>query len=209
MATVRATSRRRASAPLERTVHLDPVPHALADRHRTDTPSRWYVLKTRIGAERTVARVLDHAGFEHYLPLVPRFREEAFGTTQTEEPLFDSMLFLRGDDDAVRFAWSTHRVATIHTIENQSRFDRQLRQIRAALDAGAVLALGTPIRDGRAMQVIDGPYEGIEGFVESTIDPEGLRLPLDDVRLTTVLDVEASQLAPLDSNAFRHPGEAA
>ncbi|MHC4429699.1 MAG: transcription termination/antitermination protein NusG, partial [Planctomycetota bacterium] len=160
--------------------------------------TRWHVLQTRSRQEKALARTLDAAGIEHYLPLTKRPRYRRGRKQFVEEPLFASYLFLHGPVEATYLAVATKRVANVIAVVNQSRLIDELDQIRRALDNGADLSSFGYLKAGRRARVSAGPFRGIEGLIEAWQKVDRLVLQIDALGRATSLEIDAGLLEPVD-----------
>jgi len=148
-------------------VEIDASDKKTASNIKGPPETRWHVLQTRSRQEKALARTLDAAGIEHYLPLTKRPRYRRDRKRFVEEPLFASYLFLHGPVEVTYLAVATERVANVIAVANQSRFIDELEQIRRALDNGADLSPFRYLKAGRRARVSAGPFRGIEGLIEA------------------------------------------
>ena len=129
-----------------------------------DPDERWAVLYTRSRREKQVARACSFLGIRHYLPL----REHWTGTDRHRiymVPLFPSYVFAcltcRTRIEILR----TGTIVNVIPVSHPGILLTELREIRAALVAGADLALGLALPRGVRVRVIRGPMAGVEGRV--------------------------------------------
>ncbi|MHC4422479.1 MAG: transcription termination/antitermination protein NusG [Planctomycetota bacterium] len=158
----------------------------------------WHVLHTKARQEKALARSLDAAGIEHYLPLISRVRYRGPRRIVVREPLFASYLFLRGSIDTTYMAVATKRVANVIGVTNQTLFARELAQISLALTRGAELSPYRYLKVGRRARVKAGPFRDIEGLVEAWQNSNRLVLQVQALGRATSLEIDASLLEPVD-----------
>jgi transcriptional antiterminator RfaH len=159
---------------------------------------RWMVLHTRSRQEKATAELLAAAGGAPYLPLQRRVMYYGHRKRVVETPLFSCYLFLWGLPDHAYASVSAKRVAQIIQVPDQVGFARELAQVRAALDAGAVLGPYRYLTAGRRARVTAGPFEGIEGVIEDHVRNERLILKIHAIGRALSLEIEASLLEPVD-----------
>jgi transcription antitermination factor NusG len=144
---------------------------AQEERTGADLPVlSWYAFYTHARREKRVHEVFQQRGFESYLPVATRMRQWHDRRKLIEWPLFPSYVFGRfraptleavlkiaGVADIVRFG---SRPATIpeEEIDNIARFARALGQ--AGIDPPRV-----PFKDGCAVRIVAGPFQGVYGTV--------------------------------------------
>lgn len=155
---------------------------------------RWHVLHTKSRQEKTVAEVLDAAGVRCYLPLLKKIAYHGGRRRAVELPLFSSYVFLWGPLEAAYFAIQTKRVVRTIPVPDQKRFDRELGQIRLALEGGAELDPYPYLQRGRHVRVRSGPFQGLEGLVEERLRQDRLILQVQTLGQATSLEIDASLL---------------
>ena len=133
--------------------------------HPPESP-RWHVVQTRSRQEKALVEVLHAAGVECFLPLIRKVRHYGHRRRVVEAPLFPSYVFLWGPIEATYQAISTRRAVGAVRVPDQLRLDRELQQIRMAIDGNAELDPYPFLEHGRAVRVTGGPFRGIEGVVE-------------------------------------------
>jgi transcriptional antiterminator RfaH len=158
----------------------------------------WHVLHTKARQEKALARNLDAAGIEHYLPLISRVRFRGPRKIVVREPIFASYLFMRGSIDMTYVAVATKRVAAVIPVTDQALFDRELAQIRLALTRGAELSPYRYLKVGRRVRVTAGPFRDIEGLVEAWRKSNRLVLQVQALGRATSLEIDAGLLEPVD-----------
>ncbi len=151
----------------------------------------WRVLRTKPRQEKAVVDLLDAAGHTHYLPLVRRVRHYGHRRRETQAPLFPSYVFVRSGLEAAYFAVSSRRVIQIVEVTDQARLDRELAQIRRALEIGAGLDPYPYLKEGRRARVRSGPFAGIEGVIESKGRDDRLILKVEALAQAVSLEIDA------------------
>ncbi len=160
--------------------------------------ARWHALHTRARQEKAVARALEAADVDHYLPLVNRVTYRGTRKQTAELPLFPSYLFLRGSLEATYFATATKRVANVIQIADQDRFVKELKQIRQVLKLGAELSPYEYLEVGRCVRVTAGPFRGVEGLIEERSRRDRLVLQVAALGRATSLEIDAGLLELVD-----------
>lgn len=176
---------------------IDAVAHAVCDRVAGREPGRamgWKALHTKSRQEKSVAERLARVGARQYLPLVRKVRVYGHRRRVVEAPLFPGYLFLWGGADEVREALDTGGVVRAIAIADQARVERELAQVRRALEAGASLELFPYLERGRAVRVTAGPFKGLEGIVEEARGGDRLILRVHALNRATSLEIDASLL---------------
>jgi hypothetical protein len=172
---------------------------ALAGAHESlDAQPRWYVLQTRSRQERAVAEVVTAAGAECFLPTLRKVRYYAHRKRTIEVPVFSCYVFLRGFPWHAYPAISAKRANRIIPVPDQPQFEREIAQIRCALDAGADLGPYRFFTRGRRARVTSGPFMGLEGIVEDRLKQDRLILRVQAIGRALSLEIDVSLLEPLE-----------
>ncbi len=174
---------------------LDP-PRAGSVESTTD--NTWRVLRTKPRQEKAVASVLEAGGFRHFLPLVRHVRHYGHRRRETRAPLFPSYVFTQGPLEASYFAISTRRVVQVVEVSDQARLDRELAQIRRALEQGAGLDPFPYLKEGRPARVRSGPFAGIEGVIESKGRDDRLVLRIEALAQAVSLEIDSGLIEAID-----------
>jgi transcription termination/antitermination protein NusG len=163
----------------------------------TSETACWHVLLTKCRQEKMVAETLAAAGIEHYLPLTRQVRFYGARKFKVETPLFPGYLFLRGTTEDWYFAERTRRVAQVISVRDQASFERDLAQVRRALDCGAPLAPAAWLKDGIRVEVTAGPFRGVQGFVDQLLRDDRLLLRVELLSRAAQLEIDRSLLRPV------------
>ncbi len=158
----------------------------------------WHVLHTRARQEKAIARALDAAGIENYLPMQKRVGYRSRRKCVIEEPVFASYLFMQGPIEATYFAVATKRVANVIKVADQDQFVMEMKQLRRAISNGAELSPYSYLEVGRNVRVTAGPFQGVEGLVEERRRPDRLILQVAALGRATSLEIDAGLLEPAD-----------
>ncbi len=182
--------------PAARRWRFDPVEWELV---RSDPAApRWIVLHTRSRQEKAVSELLQAHGFETFLPLVTKVRFYGHRKRTVEIPLFPSYLFLWGPLEAMHPAIASKRAVGAVRTENQGLLDRELLNLKLALESGAGLDPYPFLERGRPVRVTAGPFKGIEGVIEDRRSRDRLILQIYTLGRATALEIDPSLLEPLD-----------
>ena len=160
--------------------------------------SRWYVLYVRSRQEKVLAEDLSARGIAHYLPLVRQKKYYGKRRFDVELPLFPGYVFLKGSVDDVYLADRTKRVTCIIPVQDQSRLEWELRNIRLALSRDAVLRPYPKVVVGTRVEIRSGPFTGLCGVVEQFRKHERLILQVKILGQASSLDLDGAEVAPLD-----------
>ena len=175
-----------------------PDKHDSGPLRREQRSDRWFVLKTRSRQEKAVARTLNAAGIQCYLPMLERVRFCGHRRRVVSEPLFSTYLFLSGSLEATYFALATRRVARVIPVPDQVRLVHELSQIQCVIARkGELDPYGYLVR-GRPVRVTGGPFRGVEGLVEDRTKPSRLVLQVEVLGRAMGLEIDVSLLEAVE-----------
>ena len=161
---------------------------------------RWYACRTRARAEKQVDRLLDRAGLETYLPLMERERQWADRKKQVAFPLFPGYTFARfslGDFGVVVRTVGLVAVLGGRTgpmpvreeeLEAVRRFTEGIKATGQVPEALDWLEPGTPV------QVIEGPFRGMRGFLVGVRGRTRVAVRLSAIRMVMSVELPLASL---------------
>jgi transcription antitermination factor NusG len=159
---------------------------------------QWHVLQTKPRQEKILAQDLAARKLEFFLPLQLRVNYHGSRKITLELPLFPGYLFLRGSLDDVYTVDRGKRVAKIIRVSQQDHLDRELKNIRLALEGKATLDPYPYLKTGSRAEVKFGPMRGLQGIVEQRLGMTRLVLQIDMLGQAVSLEIDGSLLDPLD-----------
>jgi len=189
----KATDGTTATAERRPVVEID-LPNAGA----TETALPWYVLHTRSRQEKAVARTLESHGIEHFLPLRKGSRFYGHRKRTVWQPVFPSYVFLRGTIEQTYTAIACGRVCQVLEVRDQLQFDREIEQIRSAIERGGTLEPYAALERGQRVRVTAGPFAGLEGLIEQPARPDRLILQVEALGQAACLEIDADLLERVD-----------
>jgi transcription antitermination factor NusG len=159
---------------------------------------RWHVIHTKSRQEKSLAEQLEAAGIDHFLPLSREVRYYGRRKFAVELPLFPGYVFLRGTVEDWYFAERSGRVARVISVADQTGLDRDLANVRLALDRGAPLTPLAWLVTGVRVEVAAGPFKGVRGVVEGFLKNARLMLQVDMLGRAAQLEIDRSLLQRVD-----------
>lgn len=136
-----------------------------ADLFSLPADAPWEIVHVRSRQEKAVARLLTDRRQPFYLPQVEKKVRRGDRTLTSFLPLFGGYLFIRHTGDTRQTLWSTKAVVRLIQVGDQELLDKELRQIRALQEAGAILVAHPEIAAGDAVRIVDGVFQGYMGTV--------------------------------------------
>ncbi len=156
---------------------------------------RWWVLRTKARQEKAVAKYLDAAGVEHFLPTQVRKQPWLKGGRSFAHPLFPGYVFAKAAGVLTEREMGVGRVVQLVRVTDQARLEHELAQIRAAMLAGAVLLPAKFLERGTPVVVTHGPLKGVEGVVERLENPESMWLQVQTLGRALTVEISPTIIA--------------
>jgi transcription antitermination factor NusG len=175
------------------------MPQSLPELAEVDlTEPHWLVCHTRPRCEKKLAALLAAEGLAHYLPLVTSVRRYGRQEKKFTKPLFTGYVFVQVSPLLKARIFQQDLVARAIEIEDESRFLRQVEDVRAIVASGYELSLRPLLTRGRRVRITAGPLRGLEGFVDDPANPRGVVLAVDVLQqgLLVKLPAENLQILP-------------
>jgi transcriptional antiterminator RfaH len=135
---------------------------------------RWYVVHAKPHAETTAYRHLARRGVEVFFPRLARRRCSAEAPRTTA--LFPGYLFARLDlpRQFAAVAWSPGVRRLVGPGAMPAPLDdRVVALLRARADEHGVLTARAAVTPGTALELVDGPFDGLLGIIEDPPDDRG------------------------------------
>ena len=182
------------------TWRLNPDVGMMNSRPVNDTESigasRWHVLHVRARCEKKFVDYAAAKGLEVYLPLRVRTRVYQRRRVSTELPVFPGYVFAAYAPDQRMLVLQSNVIANILEVEHECEFLRDLEQIRAALAVDETLGACQAFTTGRRVRIVEGPFAGVEGRVESALNGARVVLNVEMIGQGVAVEVEMDYLEP-------------
>jgi transcription termination/antitermination protein NusG len=130
---------------------------------RTSVRGRWWLLHTRPRIEKALARRLVACERSFFLPLYRRRWMNAGRRHSSFLPLFPGYLFLRGEEGARLDALESNMVIHAYPVVDQDRLQEELARVNCLMRSPALLMPEDCLQPGTWVEVIEGPFRGLEG----------------------------------------------
>lgn len=125
----------------------------------------WLVLRTRSHHENTVERCLRQKDINAYLPKRPVARRRAGVRSFMEMPLFPGYIFVQPREDQYEnIRYIRGSCGLIFTGDKPAAMpEKDLDAVRVLVESGTQLAVNPALIPGQRVEVIAGPFMGIQG----------------------------------------------
>lgn len=154
----------------------------------------WHVLQVKPRQEKLLAQDLTARGIDHFLPLQTRTHYYGSRKKSSQLPLFPGYLFLHGTSDDCYTADRSKRVAKIIRVSEQKHLERELANIRLAIEGHAMLDPYPYLQSGMTVEVSAGPMRGMQGVVDMRVGMTRLILQVEMLGRAVSLEIDGSLL---------------
>jgi transcriptional antiterminator RfaH len=172
-------------------------PDALAER-----PGCWWAVYTRSKGEKALSRHLRGRGVFHYLPLARNTWKNKGRTFTSYLPLFPGYVFLHGDNDARVAALESNLISRVLEVPNQKRLLIDLCRVDRVLAADAPVERADALIPGRAVEIIAGPFQGLQGTLIRYANQLRLVVAVTFLQQAISVEVEGWMVEPVSRPAF-------
>ena len=131
---------------------------------------RWFVARTRCGAELSVGSRLDKLGVENFVPTEKRFHTRV--RSYYERAVIPGLVFLKSTKQRACALANEDAVPVKYLVDPATRTlmvvpDKQMEDFRRVLDLSTDEGglMGRPLALGDRVRVTKGVLAGVEGFV--------------------------------------------
>lgn len=127
----------------------------------------WFALRVKPRAEKAVAEVLRHKGYEPFLPLHHERRRWSDRVQTVEVPLFPGYVFCRFDVQRRLPVLTTPGVLMVVGTAKvpQPIDDGEMTALRVLATSGLTLRPWPYLHVGQRIQIVNGPLSGAEGIL--------------------------------------------
>ena len=171
-----------------------------------DAPQRlyaephWYACRTNPRAEKKVARLLEGAGFEWFLPLIEEERRWSDRTKVIEVPLFPGYVFARFIlSDLSRILdlppiSTVARPAGYPTPIRDEVMDAIRRMVEGVNETGELPRNEDYLVEGDDVMVTEGPFRGMKGLLLAARGRARVVVRVEALRQATSVEVPREQV---------------
>jgi transcriptional antiterminator RfaH len=159
----------------------------------------WWVLHTRPRAEKSLVRRLLRREAPFFLPLSKRKWRNRGRVHSSYLPLFPGYVFLRGDAHTVFRTLESNLVARILEVPDQEQLQADLARIYWLIAAGAPLAGEDRLVPGSPVEIVSGPFAGLEGKVLRRGKQLKLIVEVRFLQQGVSVEIESWMIQPLEA----------
>jgi transcription antitermination factor NusG len=141
--------------------------------------ARWLVVHTLARCEKKLITWAQGEGLVAELPTYRTVHRYRGKVVHFDKVLFPGYAFLRAEASDASMIQQNRNAARVLVPPDMEEFDRQIREILAAVGSGLEMRPISKVQPGVRVQIIRGPLRGFEGCVERLDEPLDLVLRLD------------------------------
>lgn len=173
-----------------------------ADRHRDPAAYPWFALRVKSRAEKIVATMARHKGFEDFLPLYQTRRLWSDRYKTVELPLFPGYVFCRANPE-FRLP-----LLTIPGVLNFVGFGRvpapideaEMDAIKRAIGFGLQAEPYPFIEVGQRVRLAEGPLAGLEGFLIEVRKQHRILVSVSLLKRSVAVEIDRHWVRPLNQS---------
>ncbi len=127
----------------------------------------WYAIRTKANQEKAASLILDHKGFESYLPLYRTRRRWSDRTVEAELPLFPGYFFCHFDITKRLPIMTVPGVVSVLGFGKEPAPipESEIEAVQTILRSGLVAEPGPFLYEGQRIRINRGSLEGLEGIL--------------------------------------------
>jgi|HubBroStandDraft_4_1064222.scaffolds.fasta_scaffold42819_2 transcription antitermination factor NusG len=168
-------------------------------------PGKWFAVRVKPQAERMVATVARHKGFEEFLPLYKARRRWSDRFKWVDLPLFPGYVFCRLKQESR---------LPILTIPGVLHFvgigkvpvpidDAEVAAIQTAIQSGLWAEPWPFLGVGQRVRIEEGPLTGVEGLLIEVRKKQRLVVSVSLLKRSVAVEIERHWARPLGGNPHR------
>ncbi len=156
----------------------------------------WYALYTRPRHEKKAYDMLIEKGAMAYLPLLSTVRVYKTRKKKVELPLFPSYMFCQFEYKERYSILETHGIIKIVNFNGEPAIvpDWQIEAMRTILLKPESLKMENYFRQGDLVEVMAGPFKGLQGTVMNKKGESRLIITIDGIMQTLSVEVDMNNL---------------
>jgi transcriptional antiterminator RfaH len=158
----------------------------------------WTVLHVRPRCEKKMAEYCAFYDIEHYLPLRRETKIYQRRKVMVEKPVFPGYVFADVPENGRETVLKSNNIVRMIEVDDQLTFEREIGQIRMALDVDPTLGATEAFTQGKTVRIIEGSFRGLEGVVQAVKSEARVVLNVNLIGQAVAVDVDMDMLAPLD-----------
>jgi transcription termination/antitermination protein NusG len=159
--------------------------------------NRWFAVQVRPRSEKLVGSLLDHKGYEVYLPLYTSPRPRA-GDGERELPLLPGYLFCRSVASARGLVVTTPGIVRIlgYGRRPQPIEDSQIVMLKTVVASGLKIQPWPKLELGEYVEIREGPLRGLRGIVKRWRSDSKLIISIEMMQRSVAVEMPPTSVYP-------------
>jgi transcriptional antiterminator RfaH len=181
--------------------------------HDRAAGAQWFAVRTASGRERAVSNLLQHKGYEDFLPVYRIRRKWSDRMKEVELPLFPGYLFCRfpsGDRLPILVTPGVQRIVGYGRTPVPVKED-EIEALRTVVAAG-VSAVPCPYLElGQRVEICEGSLAGVHGILMQIKNSWRIVLSVELLRRSVAVEIDRAAVKPAggETDVSRGMGAAA
>jgi transcription antitermination factor NusG len=161
----------------------------------------WFALQVKTTHEKRVASLLDHKGYEHFLPLYTEKRRWSDRIKEVELPLFPGYIFCRFEQNSCLGILKTPGVYRIVGVGNMPAAidEQEIAAIQLALSSGLGVQPHPYLTTGQRVRIDGGSFCGVEGLIVDIRRRDRLILSVTLLQRSLALEIDSAWVTPISA----------
>jgi transcription antitermination factor NusG len=171
-----------------------------ADGHPDPAAYPWFALRVKSRAEKIVATMARHKGFEEFLPLYQIRRRWSDRFKVVELPLFPGYVFCRTNPELRLPLLTIPGVLSFVGIGKVPVpiAEAEIDSIQRALGAGLLAEPYPFLEVGQRVRLAEGPLTGLEGFLVEVRKQHRILVSVSLLKRSVAVEIDRHWVRPLD-----------
>jgi len=163
---------------------------------------RWFALRVKSRAEKTVSTIARHKGFEEFLPLYTSRRRWSDRFQSVELPLFPGYVFCRLNPE---FRLPLLTIPGVMSFVGIGRVpapidDAEIAAIQTAMGSGLLVEPYPFLEAGQRVLLEEGPLAGLEGFLVEVRKQQRVAVSVSLLKRSIAVEIDRHWVRPLDAS---------
>lgn len=135
---------------------------------------------------------------DYYLPLREETKIYQRRKVMVQKPVFPGYVFAALGRPERELALKSNQIVRIIEVTDQQRFLWELDQVKKALEVDPTLGATSAFSRGKIVRIVDGPFRGLEGIIETSKGRTRVVLNVDMIGQAVSVDVDMDLLERIE-----------
>jgi transcription antitermination factor NusG len=162
----------------------------LSDNHKSldNDSQKWYALQTKPRQEFKAEKQLKNLGLENYLPVIIKKKKWSDRIKEISEPIIRGYIFIKADERERLIALEQFSVSKCLFDQGKPAVipDWQIENLKKMLMVQTEYYVFEGLVAGTKVEIIQGPFSGVIGVIQSTSDKRMFAVSLELLNRTVI-----------------------